>query len=531
MQRVILAVAGVCLCTAWAWADEPEIWISTKDGRTFQGRLVAEDDAGYVVEVEREGYSAQVTVPRDDVASAQRVGPDPADQAFEARLAEVRAIREPGPQALALLELAHQQELRGDPAKAAAVYAEAGRVDPALRDQTEIAEARSWMAADRYVLAERTLRRALERNPKHARGLALSRQLAASFAEKAERLLEPGIQAYLDDHPRRALSLLTEAVEQLPDPVLDQASERLRAQVGLGLADVMVDCRLRRSCGACDGAGVFECPSAASNAPTRCRFGRRTTKLRFDELGGARLARWSWCRDCNGLGHLNCEDCGGLGTQLSQPTRYEREAFTEAVTGTLTSLQERADGLLGRVDAGDQSDAVRSVAATELLGVLSGIRGYSKALTELDPAAGAPGGGDLRRRTRETSQRMAAIMTALANALYVVGEQRYDDAVGAIPSPFADDAKFLTPEGRAIRARQSWEIVNQARAFTLEALELNPATAGPTNGDLKRRLALMDRFLKRTWRTYAQLSMADQSSGVNVSQILDAAASLIGGAR
>ena len=54
--------------------------------------------------------------------------------------------------------------------------------------------------------------------------------------------------------------------------------------------------------------------------------------------------------------------------------------------------------------------------------------------------------------------------------------------------------------------------VNQARAYTAEALRLNPASAGLLGGDLRRRQALMDRFLDRTWKTYVALRIAEQQA-------------------
>ena len=110
---------------------------------------------------------------------------------------------------------------------------------------------------------------------------------------------------------------------------------------------------------------------------------------------------------------------------------------------------------------------------------------------------------------RTSAQRAAAVMTALANALYVGGEQRYEAAVN-YDSPLNDDAQLVSPGVRAMQAKQAYEIVRQARNYTLEALQLDPRMAGPTRGDLKRRLHLMDRFLKRSWKTYLALRAAEE---------------------
>ena len=81
-----------------------------------------------------------------------------------------------------------------------------------------------------------------------------------------------------------------------------------------------------------------------------------------------------------------------------------------------------------------------------------------------------------------------------------------------------------------MRARQAWEAVNQARLFTLEALELDPRIAGPTLGDARRRLKLMDRFLRRTWVMYQVMSDAERNPGSNaLKDLFGQAKSLAGG--
>jgi hypothetical protein len=129
------------------------------------------------------------------------------------------------------------------------------------------------------------------------------------------------------------------------------------------------------------------------------------------------------------------------------------------------------------------------------------MRGLSTTLSRLDPRAGAIGGGDLRRQERRLSERLAQALNAASAALFVAGEKRYEDAV------LHDES--VPAAVRSVRARQAWELVNQARGYTAEALALNPGGLGLLSGDLQRRLHLMDQFLKRTWRTYVSLRMAE----------------------
>lgn len=507
-------VAGASAAGAGAGEPGGPVRVELKDGRTLEGRLVAaRPDGTLELELESGSIRARVTIPPGEVARRHGVGPDAGAVEREARAAAARGVEEPGARARALAALAREVEETGAPEAAAALWAEAGAADPALRDETDVAQARALVAAGREVEAEAALTGALERNPKNLAARAVARQLEEAFARRAEELLEPGLAAWAARDPRRALRLLEDAVARLPRRVLDAASERVQAQSGLTLPQVLVDCRLQATCRRCEGAGVVACPASTGNAPTRCRFGYRQTVLRVEEEAGLRFARRDRCGRCDGMGHLGCDDCFGLGLAIGKPTAYEREALLGALEGQLSGLEARAQKL---ADAGPGLEtaegALRSVAGTELVQLLQGLRGTSRALTKLDPHAAAIGGGDHRRKAQQSGRQLAGVLTALANALFVLGERRYEDAVSSA-SGRDGQGEAVPAAVRAMRARQAWEAVNQARIYSLEALRLDPSTAGPLGGDLERRVALMEGFLGRTWRTYRLLRAAEEGAG------------------
>jgi tetratricopeptide (TPR) repeat protein len=508
MQMAKLAVlAGGMSALLLGVAQAQDVAVHTRDGATYEGRLISDDDEAVVLEIKRGTIVGTVTIPKAEIT--QRSDQQAPPPAHAAQVDAARGLRDPAERAQALLATAAKLELDGDPLEAARLYEEAGRADPSLRDQTDVSAARALTAGSREVDAERVLRAALERNPKNTAALAAARSLEAAFEAKARELIEPGVRLFLDQQYRRALRSLVSAVEALPKTVLDAASKRVHEQTGLTLEQIMVDCRLRAECRDCDGAGVKECPAAAANTITRCRFGRKVRQLRKDRVGMLKYDRWEECRTCNGRGHLTCRGCKGLGTHLTRPTEYEREVMMETLEGELGGLQARAEKLTETVEQDQREASVRTVAVTELLNLLQEIRSYARSLSQLDARAGAIGGGDLRRRERTTSKRMAAIMTALANGLYMAGEERYESAVSH-DGLLNENGKIIPLAVRSARARQAWEVVNQARIYTLEALEMDPSTAGATRGDLKRRLALMDRFLDRTWKTYMLLRAVEE---------------------
>lgn len=498
-----------------------EVRIELKDGRVFEGRLVSESAEAVVVEVKSGSIVGQLTIPRRDVkASVGLATPaDPAAADRATRLAAARALADPAARAQALLRLADATQ---DPAAAAPLHAEAAAADPALADQEEVAAARAWLAAGRLDECEAALSRALSRNPKNAQAAAMSRELSAGYAAKADELIAPGVKAWSEDDPKRALRLFTKAVEALPTRVLDEASAKLQESTGLGLAQLMVDCRMRSACQRCDGAGVVECPAAASTAGTRCELGRRTTVLRTELIGDAEVAQKDRCARCDGLGHLTCGECDGFGLALARPTAYEREALAAVLQGELAGVEERVSTLLPKAEDQGIAEGARSATVTELVTALQRMRGLAGTLAKLDPRAAAIGGGDLRRGQRQMSERLSTILSAVSGTLYVLGEKRYEDAV-------SHSEEEVPAAVRSIRARQAWEIVNQARAYTAEALALNPAGAGLLGGDLRRRLSLMDQFLKRTWKTYVALRLAEKRALNDPTRLVEAAREVLGG--
>ncbi|RMG07023.1 MAG: hypothetical protein D6731_24665 [Planctomycetota bacterium] len=502
-----------------AWGGDL-VTLETVDGRTFRGEVLEANEREVVLAVRRGGAQATLRLPRSRLKGDPVAAQDPLAR-FAADLAAARSL-EGSARADALVALAARVADEADPALAGPLYEEAGACDPERRDQTDVQAAHAYLAGGNEAKADAVLRAALERNPKNAGARAAARRLEEAFERKARTLVEPGVQAFLENRPRTALSKLTEAAEALPRRVLDQVSERVRARTGIGLAEMMVDCRLRAVCKTCEGAGVVPCPLQNANSNTRCRLGRRVHFGRIERVGRLKFNRWERCRRCNGRGHLTCKSCKGLGLYLSRPTAYEREALVKTLTGRLKGLEERANVLTRRVEDDDRESAVRSVAVTELLGLLQDVRTYAQALSNLDPRAGAEGGGGLRGVARASAQRAAAIMTALANALYVGGEQRYEKAVN-YDSPLGDDAEFVSAGMRAVQAKQAYELVNQARLYMLEALDLDPRTLGPTRGDMKRRLELIDRFLARSWKTYLTLRALEektQDAELNVNALI-----------
>ncbi|MGE0711561.1 MAG: hypothetical protein AB7N76_29990 [Planctomycetota bacterium] len=499
--------------------------IETRSGQTYQGRVIAEREDAIVLEVRRGNISAEITIPRAEIKErAARGGPKATTLRLRGAAKRARALEDPRERAQALLKVAADLEQEGDPAEAAPLYLEAGAADRALLDQAEVSAAQAWLSAGRLADAEEVLARALERNPKNSQAQGVARRLEQSLRDKAARCLEPGIRAYMDKNPQRALRLLLDACEALPRRVLDEASAKTKRELGLSVSEIMVDCRLQAICRTCEGSGVLECPAAANNTSTRCRLGRRLRYTKTERVLGQDFSKWERCKACDGRGHLRCKDCDGLGLHLTRPTAFEREDLTRTLQAQLSGLEERAGKLTDKVEKDEREAAVRSVAATELLGVLQEMRSYARALVDLDPRTGAAPGGDLRRKGQLAARRTAQVMTALANALYVGGEKRYEDAVTT------EKDSHVPAAVRSVRARQAWEIVNQARMFTLEALELDPSTAGPTRGDMKRRLELMDRFLDRTWKTYLALRAAEEKAeqeGV-IGKILEQAAGSVG---
>lgn len=508
--------AGALLVAALALGarggESDPIALELADGRVLRGRIVAESEESLQLEVESSGgIRGRIDVPRAQVKATRRPGPDPGAVERNERAAVARAlpVQERGQ---ALLRLAEEEALRGDPVAAAELYQEAGRAEPALLDQTDVAAARALLAAGQHARAEEAIQRALQRNPKNAQAAAAGREVAAGLEALARELLEPGIAAWSQGDPRRALRLLVRAVEALPARVLDAASTRLQEEAGLSLAQVMIDCRLQAPCEACDGDGVIDCPlGAGNNASTRCKLGMRSSVLRAERFQKVEVARRARCERCDGVGSLACEACEGMGLHLTRPTAYERETWLAALQGELGGLEERVQRLLPRVEQGAQGatgshvEAVVTAQLTELLGVLQRVRGYSRALARLDPRAGAIGGGDLRRTAQAAGERMSTLLGTAGGLLYLMGEKRYEDAVNV-------SREAVSPAVRSARARQAWELVNQARAYTAEALRLNPASAGLLGGDLRRRQALMDRFLDRTWKTYVALRIAEQQA-------------------
>lgn len=507
-----LVVGCILALASPTQAGEP-VRIELKDGRVFEGRLVSEGADAVVVEVKSGSIVGQLTIPRRDVkASTGLAKPDdPAASDRAARLAAARAQADPAARAQALLRLAEAEQ---DPAAAAPLHAEVAAAAPALADQEEVAAARAWLAAGRLDECEAALGRALSRNPKNAQAAALSRELSAGYAAKADELITPGVKAWSEDDPKRALRLFVRAVEALPKRVLDEASARLQESTGLGLAQLMVDCRMRSACQRCDGAGVVECPAASSAAGTRCQLGRRTTVLRTEVIAGEEVAQKDRCARCEGLGHLTCEECNGFGLALARPTAYEREALAAVLQGELQGVEARVSALLPKAEDAGAGEAVRSATVTELVTALQRMRGLAGTLAKLDPRAAAIGGGDLRRNERQMSERLSTILNAVSGTLYVLGEKRYEDALS--------EEEEVPAAVRSVRARQAWEIVNQARAYTAEALALSPGGAGLLGGDLKRRLSLMDQFLKRTWRTYVSLRLAEDHVRSRDALILEA---------
>lgn len=508
MSRFGLGFLAVLVLPALVFAG-PQVTIETLDGTTYRGEIVKETKSAIVLAIKRGTITGNVRIPRNQIKGDKpKLATPPAAEVYAKRLAQVRTLK--GAQrADALQELAKEIELQSDPALAAELYDEAGTSDPARRDQTDVEAARAYIAADREVDAERVLRKALERNPKNAQARAAVRSLEKAFETKAQDLLEPGIEAFLANQPRTALRKLVDAVDALPASVLEEASQRIQDKTGMTLAQIMVDCRLRAVCKTCEGAGVSDCPLSKGTTNYRCRFGRRVHFGRIERVGRTKFNLWERCTRCNGLGRMNCKPCMGLGMHLSKPSAYEREELVKALRGELQGLEERAAKVTQRVEDDKRESAVRSVAATELINLLQDIRVYARSLSKLDPRAGARGGGGLRAVEKTSSQRAAAVMTALANALYVGGEQRYEKAVN-YDSPFNENAQLVSPAVRAMQAKQAYEIVNQARNYMLEALELDPRAAGPTRGDLKRRLELTDRFLKRSWKTYLALRAVEE---------------------
>jgi tetratricopeptide (TPR) repeat protein len=509
VKRALLLFMGAFVALGGVAAAGPQVSISTRDGNTYVGTVVSETDDAITLEIKRGSIAGRMTIPRSEIKGKPAERGSAVSALTASRIAAAREMDGAEARADALIAVADRLAEDGQPEPAAALYREAGEADPGRRDQVAVAEARALTAAGERIEAEQVLRKALKRNPKNSQARAAVRNLEKAFERKADELIRPGVEAFISHQPRTALRILVDACEQLPTHVLDAASERIEEETGMTLAQIMVDCRLRAECGRCDGAGIVECPTASSNANTRCRFGRRVHFGRTERVGRQRFTKWERCRTCNGLGHMSCKKCMGLGTHLTKPSAYEREELAKTLTGELKGLEERAGSLTKRVEDDKRESAVRSVAATELLNVLQDIRVTARSLSRLDATAGARGGGNLRRLARNSSKRAAAIMTALANALYVGGEQRYESAVN-YDSPLNDDATLVSPAVRAMQAKQAWEVVNQARIYTLEALELDPGSAGPTRGDLKRRLALMDRFLKRTWKTYLALRAAEE---------------------
>lgn len=530
MKTLKWAALALCLVTsgvALANPNDPQgprTVIRTTQGATYKGKVLRETDQAIVLELRRGKISAELTIPKDQIQSrGVEGGPTQAALRLKGKARQARLIEDPRERGAALLAVGEELVQDGDPAEGARVYLEAAQADPGLRDQAEVAAAQAYVSAGRLPQAEQTLRRTLKRNPKHARAKAVARELERALAAKAQRLLEPGLSAYMDRKPHRALRLLTDATQQLPRRVLDEASARTEREFGLSLAEVMVDCRMQALCRDCEGAGIKPCPAADDNTNVRCRFGRRSRATKAERVGKLELRKWERCKDCDGRGHLRCRACDGLGLHLTQPSEFEREALTASLQGRIGAIEEQVGQLTDTVEKDRREDAVRSVAATELLGSLQELRSYARALTKLDPRAGAVGGGDLRRKGELVGRRTAAIMVALANALFVGGEQRFEDAVST-------NEDYVSPMVRSMRARQAWEAVNQARLFTLEALELDPRIAGPTLGDAKRRLKLMDRFLRRTWLMYQVMADAERNPGGNaLRDLFGDANSLAGG--
>lgn len=510
--RVVLALL---VSAAGALAQEPDpdlVALELRDGRVLEGRLVGETDASLQLEIRSAGgISGRIDIPRAQVVATRHPGADPAAAERNARLASARAIEDPAARAQAILRLADEEAQRGDPSVAAGLYLLAGGEDESLADQTEVAAARAYLAAGQELSAEEAITHALRRNPKNAHAAAAAREVAEAVERRAQELLEPGLAAWGRGDTRGALRLLLRAVEALPARVLDRASARLQEEAGLSLAQVMIDCRLRTPCEACDGVGVIDCPLAGSNnASTRCKLGMRSSVLRPDKIQGVDVARRARCERCDGVGHLACEECDGLGLRLTRPTAYEREAWIDTMQGELEGLQKTADGLLPKVEQGAEgaqtsnSEAVVTARLGELLSVLQRVRAYSRSLSRLDPRAGAVGGGDLRRQAKAAGERMATILSTVSGVLYLLGEKRYEDAVR--------EDRQVPIALRSVRARQAWELVNQARSYTVEALRLNPAGMGLLGGDLLRRQSLMEAFLRRTWRTYASLRIAEENA-------------------
>jgi tetratricopeptide (TPR) repeat protein len=520
---LILSVLVMCsMGVAEAGPKPKQTVIETKSGQTYKGKIVRESKSKIVLEIRRGKISAEITIPRSEIKQrAKEGGPSAAAKRLGTEADRARQISDSQERAQALMAVAANMQRDADPSQAAKVYLEAARADRAVRDEAEVKAAEAYISAGDLPLAEETLTRTLKRNPKHARAKAVARTLNQALETKAKELLEPGLRAYMDRKPRRALRLLLSAAKQLPQRVLEEASVRTKREFGLSVAEVMVDCRLQAACRKCGGDGVLECPAAASNVSTRCRFGRKLRKTRTERVGKLKFDRFDMCKKCNGRGHLRCRKCDGLGLHLTHPTRFEQAELTKTLQKQLGELEGQAGKLSDKVEKDQREAAVRSVAATELLGVLQEMRSYAKALTKLDPRAGAAGAGDLRRKGKLAAKRTAFLMTGLANALYVAGEKRYEDAVTR--------NKDSVPLGvRAVRARQAWEIVNQARMFSLDVLELDPSTANPTKGDMKRRLHLMDRFLKRTWKTYLALQAAEKTPMGQLREIFDQATGAAG---
>ncbi len=505
------ALLAACLAGGPALAGDagPEagpIEVRTKDGRVYRGRVLAETAEVLEIEVASGRIVARVSIPRGEIERARRVDADPRLADIDRQAEEAASEPDASRRARRLAEAARLAASEGFPARAAELYLEAGRAAPEVRDEMDVAAARAHIEAGEEAKAEAVLAMALRRNPKNAAAAAAGRELEAAFGGKADRLLGPALEAYRADQLGRALRLFTVAVEALPAPVLDAASERIRGETGLTVAQMMVDCRLRRPCDGCEGSGVKDCPAATA----RCRLGRVQRFTRVERVGELKFTRWDYCRRCDGLGHVTCEACGGLGLPIGRPTRYEAAELMGALGAWMEDLDARANALVGRVEGSENELAVRSVAATELLSTLKRLHALTEAVAPLHPAAGAVGAGDLRRKARMTAERLASVMTAVANGLYVLGEKRYEEAVS---QDVGTETTTVVPAAvRVARARQAWELVNQARIFIIEALRLDPSAASPVRGDLERRRALVEAFLARAWKTYLVGRAAEQKA-------------------
>lgn len=293
MKAVRLALMILALATLAA-ADK----VVLKDGRTYDGVIVEENDAAVKIRTSK----ATLSIPRDQIASIERAGGATAER--EKRLATLDPTRPAG-----YLETATW--LAGDGKEACELptlrrlCAAAAKLDPAQSRAAHMVLGRRLEETGALREAATAYARALLAKPGDPE--------AKGRIEALRPALETGAKAELAD---LAAAFDKVAMEKFDEalPVLLKApgmamAEMAPEMLGMSMAAFQRDIANRVKCRDCGGAGIRYCVVCEGKALRTCRKCNGTG----EKEGAKGTDTESWadkaCRDCYGLKSFLCERC------------------------------------------------------------------------------------------------------------------------------------------------------------------------------------------------------------------------------